>query len=133
MRRRSLGTSREMKEVLCDPPIWENPLIFLNSFDYSWSSRGVEVCRSELINTFIAWAVVSFLIGVSLSVQYGNWLLLSIPLLLAILIVTPAILAFKNSVVKLPVEKTKEAFSTIDVAEQPQVISETYPTARIRL
>lgn len=118
-----------MKDVLCDPPVWESPLILLNSLDYTWSSRKSGVCRSELLNTFISWGVVSIVVGVTLSLVYENWLLLLVSILLAILIVSPAILAFKNSVVQLPVERTTEAFSTLDVAEKAATV-ETYPTSR---
>jgi hypothetical protein len=117
-----------MKDVLCDPPIWESPLILLNSLDSTWSSRKSEVCRSELLNTFISWGVVSIVIGVTLSLVYENWLLLLVSILIAILIVSPAILAFKNSVLQLPVQKTTEAFSTLEKAAT--VGAETYPTSR---
>jgi hypothetical protein len=119
-----------MKDVLCDPPIWESPLIFFNSLDYTWSSRKSGVCRSELINTFISWSLVSIVLGLSLTLYFENWLLLAVSVLIGILILSPAILAFKNSVVKLPVENTKEAFTTVEIAAQPEVISETYPTAK---
>ncbi len=119
-----------MKDVLCEPLIWEQPSIFLNSLDYSWNTRKHGVCRSELINSFVSWAIVSILVGVSLSVYFDNWLILIISILIGVLIVTPAILAFKNSILKVPTEP----FTTIipkNIYEQPEeVIAETYPTSR---
>lgn len=120
-----------MKDVLCEPPIWEQPFIFFNSLDYSWSARKNGVCRSELINSFISWAILSIGIGIGASIYIDNWLILVISILIGVLILTPAILAFKNSVVKVADQKPKEAFTTLDKIEQPEeIISETYPTAR---
>ena len=116
-----------MKDVLCEPPIWEQPSVFFNSLDYSWNSRKNGVCRSELINSFVSWGALALTIGAVLAYYYENPLLFVVSVLIGILIVTPAILAYKHSVLKLSSPAPKEAFTAY---EQPEVISETYPTSR---
>lgn len=117
-----------VKDVLCEPPIWEQPSIVLNSFDYTWNTRKNGVCRSELINFFISWGVVATILGVATAYVYENPLYLVISILLGVLIVTPGILAYKNSVVKVPAE----AFTVKkNIYEQPEeILAETYPTSR---
>jgi hypothetical protein len=117
-----------MEDVLCEPPIWEQPSIVLKSLDYSWNSRDNGVCRSELINFFVSWATISLVVGAVVMYVYDNSLFLVISLLIGVLISTPGILAYKHSVLKLPPPKPKEAFTAYEQPEE--VIAETYPTSR---
>jgi hypothetical protein len=117
-----------MKDVLCDAPIWEEPSNVLKSFDYSWNSRTNGVCRSELVNFFVLWLSLALIVGGVLSYMYENPLLLVISVLFGILIITPGILAYKHSVIKLSQNEPKEAFTAYEQPEE--VIAETYPTSR---
>jgi hypothetical protein len=117
-----------MKDVLCDAPIWEEPSNVLKSLDYSWNSRTNGVCRSELVNFFVIWSTLALVLGVALAYMYENSLYLVIAILFGILIITPGILAYKNSVLKLAQNEPKEAFTAYEQPEE--VIAETYPTSR---
>jgi hypothetical protein len=119
-----------MKDVLCEPPIWEDPLIFFQSLDYTWTKRKEGVCRSELINSFISWAIIAIVVGGILAYLYENPLLFAISVLVVLLIETPAILAFKNSVVKLPVEKPVPTESFTSYEQPEEVLATTSPTAK---
>ena len=116
----------------CDPYIWDNVSFAGKAFIAGFQNNGKNYCKSNLINTLLAWYVFAIVLGIVVGYLFVSPMYSSILIVIGITILLLPIflqlLTINEEVEEIKAEKkaVKENFQVAEVV----VPTKTYPTAR---